>query len=448
MRRFSWPSLFLLGFLVVACVPDIGADDLSPLCTFDSDCIDSDPCTIDECGINGHCRNTPVEDVLGDSDGDGFTCSEGDCNDEDSDIYPGASEVCDGRDNNCDGIADEGFDIDGDGVSTCQGDCDDSNPVVYPGNTETCDGYDNDCDGTCDNCPNCECCAGEEEEQPCGDCGVEIRVCSAQCSWGDYGECQQGCVPDSVETGVSCGDCGHEERICNANCTWGDWQCVGEGECSEGQQEFGVDCGNCGQPRRTCRADCTWGSWECINEGVCSPQATSTQGCLECQEKTCTSQCSWGACQNLCSSSQHCWNNQCMNETTCAGGHGWLERGGHLYFKCNYGVAQATANSRCASVGGSLAWFNTGSEFTDIRNWADFAFWFDIIQLSGQSIPGLGWDWGGQSVGSWCSGEPNDGDGIENDHENCALWNPATGYNCRLDAHCNDTIAGFVCEWP
>jgi hypothetical protein len=46
---------------------------------------------------------------LGDSDEDGFTVAEGDCNDDDRDINPDADEVCDGIDNNCNDSTDENF---------------------------------------------------------------------------------------------------------------------------------------------------------------------------------------------------------------------------------------------------------------------------------------------------------------------------------------------------
>lgn len=84
---------------------------------------------------------------------DGYSVADGDCNDEDSSIYPGATELpYDGIDQDCDNG--DRVDADGDGhTSTRAGgdDCDDSNANTHPGAVEIADGQDNDCDGQVDN---------------------------------------------------------------------------------------------------------------------------------------------------------------------------------------------------------------------------------------------------------------------------------------------------------
>ena len=66
-----------------------------------------------------------------DDDADGFTNCDGDCNDANPDVHPGAAEVCDLADNDCDGVVDDGFDADADGFTTCWGDCDDGNAQAW-----------------------------------------------------------------------------------------------------------------------------------------------------------------------------------------------------------------------------------------------------------------------------------------------------------------------------
>jgi hypothetical protein len=85
-----------------------------------------------------------------DRDNDGYNACLDDCDDTDPEVYQGAEEVCDGKDNDCDRLIDEGFDKDTDGFTTCQGDCNDNDPNVHPRAPEVCDGKDNDCDGRID----------------------------------------------------------------------------------------------------------------------------------------------------------------------------------------------------------------------------------------------------------------------------------------------------------
>jgi len=56
-----------------------------------------------------------------DADGDGYTLCDGDCDDADVAVYPGAYEDCDGADNDCDGDVDEGWSINCEDLN-CDGD--------------------------------------------------------------------------------------------------------------------------------------------------------------------------------------------------------------------------------------------------------------------------------------------------------------------------------------
>jgi hypothetical protein len=139
------PVFALLPFLLIGCFEEPKTDDTAP---------------------------PDIPEI--DNDGDGYTLQEGDCSDADATIYPGATEYCDDKDNDCDGAIDENAadaltwyrddddDSYGDPDNTqaaCEQpagyvedntDCNDEAFEANPFHDEICDDIDNDCDGDID----------------------------------------------------------------------------------------------------------------------------------------------------------------------------------------------------------------------------------------------------------------------------------------------------------
>ena len=170
------------GGVEIACAPPEGYSSLPTDC--DDEGAGVNPAAVERCNGRDDDCNGVADFQIGpndfeDDDRDGFTdvgCPDAgdDCDDGDAATYPGAAEICDGRDNDCDGQIDEdpqevGWypDEDGDGVgagesparTSCErppghvlvgGDCDDTDEGRTPGRLDGCDGVDDDCDGETD----------------------------------------------------------------------------------------------------------------------------------------------------------------------------------------------------------------------------------------------------------------------------------------------------------
>ncbi len=126
-------------------------------------------------GDKGDDTGDPSErPTLTDNDGDGYG-AEADCDDASAAVSPGAPEVCNGIDDDCDGLSDEAGAVDGtmyypdadgdgfgdalggalacsqpDGTVTDGTDCDDATAARSPLAEEVCDELDNDCDDEVD----------------------------------------------------------------------------------------------------------------------------------------------------------------------------------------------------------------------------------------------------------------------------------------------------------
>jgi MYXO-CTERM domain-containing protein len=125
----------------------------------DGDCDDGDPSVHPGAverpnGIDDDCDGAVDEDTIhSDDDGDGYSEFGGDCDDTEPEVNPGAEELPGNDvDDDCDGES-PGLesDLDNDSFAIEEGDCDDANPAVNPGAAEICGNeVDDDCDGATD----------------------------------------------------------------------------------------------------------------------------------------------------------------------------------------------------------------------------------------------------------------------------------------------------------
>ncbi len=176
-----------------------------------------------------------------DQDGDGVPASE-DCNDLSPTTYPGATETCDSRDEDCDDLIDEDAgplwyaDTDGDGygdpdveVQACTvpsghvsnaEDCDDDDSEVNPGATEICNDTDDDCNGEIDEAGFESTFYRDADEDGYGDPEDSVEGCTAPEGYVDNAE---DC--DDADAGYNPGVPG--------DCSATDYDCSGRLEADE-----------------------------------------------------------------------------------------------------------------------------------------------------------------------------------------------------------------------
>ncbi len=168
-------------------------------------------------------KNTYYRDADGDHYGDpskstlrcsapsGYVANSNDCDDSKSSVHPGATELCNGINDDCDAQIDEGFPNLGNTCYAGTGECRASGRYVCnasgsgttcnatPGSptAETCNNRDDDCDGQVD-------------DHLTRTCGSNVGVCSTgteTCSAGSWGSCQGNVGPSSETCDGKDNDC-------------------------------------------------------------------------------------------------------------------------------------------------------------------------------------------------------------------------------------------------
>jgi hypothetical protein len=343
------------GFM--KCKPNIAPGQFQEVCdNKDNDCngMEDDgnpggggPCSVS--GLKGECKMGVLECQNGQ-----MVCTQT--------TFP-QPEVCDGKDNDCDGTVDQiqedCFTMCGNGKKTCNNGAWTKCSAMEPKNCknwDTCQMEDmcelqcptapkEDCNGMDDNCDNqideiFACSVGAFQEQSCGKCGTQNRSCTGTCSWGAWSMCmgEGACSPGQSKMEGMCGNCGQQKWVCGGNCQWQMDQCVNQGTCSPGSSKTEGSCGKCGKYQYQCTNSCTWSQQGCVGEGVCTQGTTKTEGsCGKCgqQQYSCNSSCQWQT-------------GSCINQGTCNIGETQSQPCG----KC--GTQTRTCNNSCV-------WGNWGS---------------------------------------------------------------------------------------
>jgi Putative metal-binding motif/Regulator of chromosome condensation (RCC1) repeat len=234
-----------------SCDPRADACVAGPVCELDADCRDQDPCTVHE-----RCEPSSrrcVYEVL-DGDGDGHppvVCGGLDCDDLEREVAPGAAELCDGRDDDCDGQVDEApaSDACGDRMACVLGSC-------------ACAGGTVECDHACRSLAS--------DPAHCGACGNACApgtVCDdGQCTCAAsqlacQGECRsrESFAADPLHCG-SCGNaCAASEVCSDGECTCASGASLCGGLCVD-EPGFASERAHCGSCGVRCDAACLAGS--------------------------------------------------------------------------------------------------------------------------------------------------------------------------------------------
>lgn len=332
--------------------------------------------------------NAKYPDSNRDRDQDGFTVAEGDCDDANPNIYPGAPEKCNGLDDNCDRQIDEDWKIGlaSDLGNSCQvkrGLCQEEGVMVCSADgratvcsaqitptPEVCDGLDNNCDGRIDEDISGlgeKCVVGEGacQQEGVAVCLPEANPPGLYCSVAPLEPDCPGkqCGPDGC--GGSCGEC-LQGQFCNAQfqCQLIGANCPADKDCAN------LECGPdpiCGESCGGCDANekCKSGKCYCKFEecgGICCNDGQVCGGNGSCCAPDCSGkQCGDDGCGGSCGSclnppADYCQSSSVLREytgnSTCSSGTCvWEYTDQTCVYGCSNGSCGGCAAKTCAELG-------------------------------------------------------------------------------------------------
>ena len=186
----------------------------------EGDCLDTNasvyPSATETCdGFDQDCDNV-IDDhtVCFDDDGDGYTELQGDCDDDNAAIYPASVAIeiyYDGVDQNCDGADDYDQDLDGftrtGAPHGTANDCDDLDQSIFPGAVEICNGFDDNCNGCADEGIGQDFYPDYDGDGWGNDSGDPVKFCSAPQGRVNAEQCVPGAPGGDLFWSTSDADC-------------------------------------------------------------------------------------------------------------------------------------------------------------------------------------------------------------------------------------------------
>ncbi|GDX83287.1 hypothetical protein LBMAG42_50980 [Deltaproteobacteria bacterium] len=414
-----------------------------------------------------------------------YVASTTDCDDTERDVHPGATEVCDSVDNDCDGTVDDLTDGDGDGFAACD-DCDDGDSTTYPGAIEWCNGRDDDCDGTTDEADAADastwyidydsdgygstrfsetaCDAPAYYVANADDCDdtdadvspVGIEVCNGlddDCDGSIDGGTASGSTWYEDDDGDGYGDASSTSVACDAPSGFvaDDTDCDDADStinpaASEECNSVDDDCD--GSVDESSTTGLTWyvdsdgdgyGSSTTTTAYTCSAPAGSSAIDGDCDD---TDAAISPADTEVCNGEDDDCDGSVDSASACGCSVATYSGNGHTYMFCTTGSYWAAASSSCSAVGYHLATMADAAENSWVTGQANTYItgsdpWIGFNDLASEGS----WVWAtGEAVTytNWGSGEPNN-----SGNEDCAHLYDSGVWN---DHQCSGLSTGYICE--